>query len=143
VFMRLCWLACNRFDPLLHNGPLWTLPWEAACYVACAFVGIVGTLNKRNFGLICAGVWIFNFANIGNTSDAFAYIAPMFMLFMGGAFIGIFDTELNMRMLAGVSAIVLVALAVPDIRDPLTAAFRGLGFENGVPLSITAIQRVP
>ncbi|HEX5378284.1 MAG TPA: acyltransferase [Phenylobacterium sp.] len=40
-FFTLTGVNCGA-DPCVINGSLWTLPWEARCYLVLAFLGLVG-----------------------------------------------------------------------------------------------------
>jgi len=85
--------------PYISNGPVWTLTWEVICYGAVAALGIVGALNRTAFPAVFAVGWVVYLANIGDRSDFFLAIVPMFLMFAAGALFALYLTRIRMEVL--------------------------------------------
>ncbi|MGV8961760.1 MAG: acyltransferase family protein [Stenotrophomonas sp.] len=96
----------------LWNGPLWTLFWEAACYVA---IGIGASLIPRSklptmlivvFGLLTS-VSLAHALGFVTVPELLARALPLFLAFVAGALLLLFADRLRVNVLG-----VLIALAV-------------------------------
>ena len=143
LMMRVAWYIFDRFQPILHNGPLWTLSWEAVCYACVALLGVLGILQKRNFPVFFVCAWTIYLTNVSGDSEAVQIVAPMLMLFMGGAFIAIMEDSINVPKMAAISLPVLFILFVPGMFTPTAEAIRSLGFAHGAPLSDWQVHEIP
>ena len=71
--------------PHITNGPVWTLTWEVVAYVAVGLLGLVGVVTRAALPAVVAACWLAYLVTIG-TTDRFALaIAPMLLVFAGGA----------------------------------------------------------
>ncbi|WP_426520277.1 acyltransferase family protein [Diaminobutyricibacter sp. McL0618] len=94
--------------PYISNGPVWTLAWEVICYAAIAVLGIVGALSRTTFPAVFAVAWVLYLANIGNGSDFFLAIVPLFLMFAAGALFALYLTEIRIELLV----LALIGLAL-------------------------------
>lgn len=117
----------NNPVPYISNGPVWTLTWEIICYGAVAALGIAGALNRTAFPAVFAVGWVIYLANLGDGSDFFLAIVPMFLMFAAGALFALTLTKIRLEVLI----LAVIGLA-------LTADFRAFSFLNGL-----AMQNVP
>jgi len=114
------WIHFDRYTtnpiPYISNGPVWTLSWEAACYILCAALGVIGLLQQRAFMPFLATAWlIFALYSGQRDSGTITAIAPMFMLFLGGAAIAIHEQSLDLRKAFPFAATVMVVTYIPSI----------------------------
>ncbi|WP_175992298.1 acyltransferase family protein [Burkholderia vietnamiensis] len=142
-FARVLWIILDRYDPLLHNGPLWTLAWEAACYVAVAAAGMLGVLTKRNAGLFIFVAWVLYLSNSASDTETFRIVVPMFMLFMMGGSIALFEDQIQFSSAAAIAIPILVVLFCPRLFDPALTAFRYLSFYHSAPLTDWQMHEIP
>lgn len=96
------WIRYNGYEgvPLkIFNAPLWTLGWEALCYLAVGLLGTLGTLNRRDFNVIFAGLVFYHVFCAGDPSLD-KRLEPMCMFFAMGAFIFINEESIKMSRAA-------------------------------------------
>ena len=96
--------------PFRPNNSLWTIPWEITCYAASAFAGVIGLLHRDRYNVIFAVVWTMVFASLGSEHGAYALILPMLLSFLTGGFIAVYEDNVDMRLAAGISILVLAGL---------------------------------
>jgi len=96
--------------PYIANGPIWTLTWEFACYIALGALGVIGVLQRNNMPSFFAAAWLIFLVNISNTGDAYLVIAPLAMMFLSGAFIAVMEERVDFKKttLASVIGLALV-----------------------------------
>jgi peptidoglycan/LPS O-acetylase OafA/YrhL len=80
--------AGNPGPPYI-NGPVWTLVWEALCYLAVALLFAVGVLRKSAFAAFVAVTWLVVIVNVQPGVDFYAAVVPMLLAFMGGVFLSL------------------------------------------------------
>lgn len=108
------WLAsmCGGYAtnpvPYIGDGPVWTLTWEMICYAGIAIFGLMLVLTKGAMPVVFACGWLIYLVNTGNGSDFYGAIAPMFMMFLAGAFIRLAGNQINLGKAAIPSAIILL-----------------------------------
>ncbi len=93
--------------PFRPNNSLWTIPWEITCYAACASAGVIGLLHRDRYNVIFAVAWMMAFASLGPKQQDYALILPMLLSFLMGGFIAVYERDVNMRLAAGISVLVL------------------------------------
>ena len=91
--------------PHIMNGVIWTIPWEAVCYVLAAAAGVLGILNPERFNVFLATVLVFAFADAHWGSESYLVLMPLMLLFAGGAFLAIYEPRINVRRLALAAAV--------------------------------------
>lgn len=106
----------------IWNGSLWTLFWEALCYLGIALVGLLGLLRRpRTTGLaLFAGALLVRVAShaleidhwLVSTGSRFA------LMFTAGVLLYVFadHVPLNRRLLAAAGAVVAASSVLPDYR---------------------------
>jgi peptidoglycan/LPS O-acetylase OafA/YrhL len=119
------------------NGSLWTLFWEAVCYVGVLAVGALGLLRrpKRTVVVLFVTMFAMHCATVYGPVDHFAAVAMgrFGLLFAAGALVWAFADALPVRpaLVAGAGAVVLVASFLPEYRTvaalPLAYALVGAG----------------
>jgi peptidoglycan/LPS O-acetylase OafA/YrhL len=99
------------------NGSLWTLFWEAVCYVA---LGVAGSLLSRR-GLKIGSVAVFVAASVFSLLNETAIVPlpelagrvlPLFAVFAAGAIVFLFANSIRVSPLTVSAAIVMLAGAV-------------------------------
>ena len=71
--------------PFITNGPVWTLTWEAVAYVAVGLLGLVGVVTRAALPVVVAACWLAYLVTIGTTDPFALAVAPMLLVFAGGA----------------------------------------------------------
>lgn len=104
----LCGGYAKNSVPYIGNGPVWTLTWEVICYAGVAVLGLMLVLTKVAMPIMFACGWLVYLVNTGNGSDFYGAIAPMFMMFIAGAFIQLAGNQLNLRKAAIPAAALLL-----------------------------------
>lgn len=124
------------------NGSLWTLSWEVTCYLACGIVGYLGLLDRRNFNLLFAAIWLVYFSNISHTGIYYTKIEPMFMFFLMGSFISINERQIDINRAAAFSALALGAAFAPPINSYILDLLRALPSPMGGTISDVRIHSI-
>lgn len=72
--------------PQITDGPVWTLPWEAICYLLVLAFGVIGALVKSSYPAVLIALWsYFIIGSItGNVDPFFLAILPMILVFFSG-----------------------------------------------------------
>ncbi|WP_065489814.1 acyltransferase family protein [Rhodococcus opacus] len=102
------------------NGSLWTLGWEALCYLGVLALGVVGLLTRRwCLPVAFAGAWallaVTTLASIGGHAENAARFAVMFL---AGALIFRFQDSIRYSypLVIGAFAITAGSMWLPDYR---------------------------
>jgi peptidoglycan/LPS O-acetylase OafA/YrhL len=98
--------------PFTPNNSLWTIPWEIACYGACGFAGLIGLLHFGRYNVLFTVIWLMVFMQAGSIGDAYTLILPLLLSFLAGGFVAVNESRIDMRVCAGIGALVLVIIAV-------------------------------
>lgn len=109
-------LSANPY-PNTWNGPLWTLFWEAACYV---FIGVLVSLVSRRLlpyaiasvflmGTFCEFASIFGLIEL---PDRVSTAIPLIIAFCAGALVLLFGNQISLSTLCIVLSIIGLACAV-------------------------------
>ena len=101
----------------LWNGPLWTLFWEACCYVA---IGIaVSLIPKARLGVVLAGVFVLltaaalvNHLGIVTLPYLIARPLPLFVAFVAGALVLLYASRIPISALFIGGAVAVLGVAV-------------------------------
>lgn len=120
IVSQALWAYFDRYTanpiPYISNGPVWTLSWEAACYMLCAAIGAIGLLQQRAFMPFLAAAWlVFALYSGQRDSGTITAIAPMFMLFFGGTAIAIHEQSFDLRKAFPFAATVIVIAYIPSV----------------------------
>jgi peptidoglycan/LPS O-acetylase OafA/YrhL len=102
------------------NAPLWTLGWEAYCYIAVGVLGVLGMLTRQNYNIIFTVLilhYVWRFAD--GAEPSFKGIEPMMLFFAMGAFIRLNEDFINMRRAALIGAALTFAAFAPFIYKPV------------------------
>lgn len=141
------WNFCDDFSniPLANsiNGSLWTLPWEAVCYIACGVIGLLGMLNKRSFVPFFASAWLLYICNLDNKSEIFIVTVNLVMLFMMGSFIAVMEGEINFSKAALIGTFVLFVLFFSPATNFVFYVINHIHFYYGMQVSDWQIHEVP
>jgi peptidoglycan/LPS O-acetylase OafA/YrhL len=128
--------------PYIVDGPVWTLTWEVICYLVLAALGVLGVLNGRGFPAFYAAAWMLFLANIGNTSDFFLAIAPMFLMFGAGALFAVHLDQLHWGWVVAAGVGLLATLKYGAIVDATRIADPWVPFLYGPTVTPEMVQRV-
>ena len=110
--------------PFINNGPIWTIPWEVACYAVLAVVGLLGSLNRYSMPAVLVTAWLVYLSNLSSVSEGYAAIAPLGLMFVAGAYIFVLKEFINLRVAAGVSFVCLLIAAFPPLVTVLSGVVR-------------------
>ncbi|CAN5370560.1 acyltransferase [soil metagenome] len=131
--------------PLLWDGPLWTLFWEACCYLG---IGIAASLLPRKalppFAVI--GFVALTLYAGGSTlglnlpaAELGKLVLPMILAFFGGMLVLLFGDRIRQNWqtvaVAGIVLVVAVVLGIVPVLGPLPLAYLLLVLGNVLPLS--------
>ena len=77
--------------PQITDGPVWTLPWEAICYLLVLVFGIIGGLVKSSYPAVLIALWSYFIVGsiTGNVDPFFLAILPMILVFFSGGLLQI------------------------------------------------------
>lgn len=115
--------------PYVSNGPIWTLTWEAACYMMCAALGIFGVLTPSAFPAFFASAWLVYLLHSGDLANpTVTVIAPLFLSFLGGSFIAIMGKRIDLRLAGSVSLAIVIATSFTSITLPAWDAIQQVAF---------------
>lgn len=124
VISHLLWVQFDHFSanpvPYIVNGPVWTLTWEVVCYGACAALGLIGLLAPGTLAPFAAAAWLaFILASGDRSSTANTVVAPLFMMFLGGAIIAIYEKKIDFRKAFPVACALVILTCIPAIFSAL------------------------
>lgn len=94
----------------LVNASLWTLSWEALCYLAVGAIGFAGALTAGTFPAIFCALWLIYILHLGNDTRTFIFVATMVMMFVMGMFIAISERRISVPKAAAVAVAVLIMI---------------------------------
>lgn len=117
--------------PYIANGSLWTLAWEILFYAILFLAGLMGMVSPIGVTAVYAAGLVLFGASLGNTSEPFLVAVPFFLLFCGGAFIRVRETDFDIRFMGIFSLAVLFALNIPGAPRALQVAFDYFPFLYG------------
>lgn len=111
-------------QPQVVNGPLWTLYYEAVCYVIVAVVGVLGLVRRPGWLVpAVAGVWLLIAAQAAGVVPVVGrFYVRFFLVFMLGALGHLFAERIALRRRWLALALVVLAVALWGIED-----YRALG----------------
>jgi peptidoglycan/LPS O-acetylase OafA/YrhL len=142
--MRQFGIAGNPFTahtPAVMDGSLWTLFYEAICYLLVAGLGLVGVLRRSRWmvAALCGALWLLiALSTAGINPLGSKYLLRLSLLFMLGAAGFLFAERLVIsNVLAGASAVVVLAGAL------LMSDYRAIGAPAFAYLCLWAIVCVP
>ncbi|RYF48901.1 MAG: hypothetical protein EOO38_09130 [Cytophagaceae bacterium] len=127
--------------PYIANGSIWTLPWEGLMYVGVAAAGALGILRANVAASLFANGLFIYFLSSGNPTPANQAIAPLVLLFVGGAFIRLNADKLAVRRQGEVCFFVLVLLFAPIISDLFFSTLSNIPFLWGRILPFQALDQ--
>lgn len=113
VFSQAMLVLSNGYkgNPMiLFNASLWTLPWEAVCYVTVAAVGVAGALSLGAFPALFCCLWFIYIMRLGDNSPSFWFVTTMMMMFLMGAFAAISEARISMPRTAFAGIIMLTVI---------------------------------
>jgi peptidoglycan/LPS O-acetylase OafA/YrhL len=109
--------------PAVWNGSLWTLWWEALCYVGVAVVGVLGLLGRYRRQVVCVawvGCWLVGLAvELGVLHRYDLRVGARFgLMFASGALLLVFADRVPVsRRLVALAALAIVPAAfLPEYR---------------------------
>lgn len=110
---------CNRYIdnpvPYIINGTVWTLSYEILAYAIIALIGFLGLLKANSIGSFWLAGWIAIIINYNNQSPTYQVIVPMLFLFLSGAFIAVNEKHIKIKIIGGISIILLTLIAVKPL----------------------------
>lgn len=133
-------LPVTGHQPQVVNGPLWTLYYEAVCYLIVGVAGVAGFL-RRPLWLVPAvvGVWaIIALQAAGIVPVVGRFYVRFFLVFMLGALGYLFADRIVMRRRWLVLAVVVLAVSLMWLDD-----YRALGAGAFAYLCLCAVVATP
>jgi len=121
--------------PFIANGPIWTLPWEIACYLGLLFFGIIRTWTTQSIPIIYSlfiVLFVFNQGDIPSISTQ--VVGVMLLMFVGGGLVASLEQVIRWRWIGPLSAICLL-LTVPPLKPTFLVAFRKIPLVYGPQIS--------
>ncbi len=100
--------------PHVWNGPLWTLAWEALCYIGIAVLGLMGVLRfKVTVPALIGAAWILSLATTLLDPISYMAIAGRFsLMFLCGALVFQLQDRIKVSVLAMSGCAVGIAVGV-------------------------------
>lgn len=116
----------HNFDtnptPYIINGSIWTLSYEIFLYVVCCFMGVFHLLRSEILGGILSMSFVLICVFHNDTSPFFTVLAPMFFLFLCGAYFAVTEAQIKLKAIGPVSiASLLILQFFPAGLDKITA----------------------
>lgn len=112
--------------PWIANGSVWTLSWEIACYIMVLLLGVVGVWNSGNLPILYVFVFLLFIFNRGlDPSMSTRIVAPLIILFLGGALVSALEERVHWRVLGPLSFIGCLSILSP-IKDNYLKLFRSV-----------------
>ncbi|HBD37525.1 MAG TPA: hypothetical protein DC084_28480, partial [Cupriavidus sp.] len=136
VAVPIGWLLAAKSDYFagnissLVNGSLWTLSWEAACYVAAGLLGAVGVLTRRALPAFFAAAVLVYITHMAD-SDTFRIGVSMLMLFLVGGYVAVMGDEIPLQRLGIVALLVHTAIVIQPVREALMQGWASFEFAFG------------
>ncbi|HQT77936.1 MAG TPA: acyltransferase [Rhodopila sp.] len=133
---------CDSFRgnpvPYIANGPIWTLTWEILCYALVPLMGALGALSASSLPGVLAAAWLVYASHFGSVEPFFLIIAPLFLLFLSGAFLQVMDRG----RIPVISLVILAFAAYVPLFQWVSVLIRdNIVFLWGVPLSDQQVMR--
>ena len=95
--------------PYIINGSVWTLYYEVLLYVICGVMAILCLLNEAVLGALTACALFLIILFYGNASEFYAVLAPMFFLFLEGAYLSTVEKKMHIQRY-GIPAILVLLI---------------------------------
>ena len=93
--------------PYIRNGSVWTLYYEIVAYLLVMVLGIVGLIKQEIMGALWAvGLFAMILMN-GNNSTEYTVLAPLFINFLGGAYISQAEQAIKMKRVGVICTMIL------------------------------------
>ncbi|MGN8049010.1 acyltransferase family protein [Curtobacterium sp. 22159] len=128
--------------PFIVDGPVWTLTWEVVCYSALVVVGVLGVLSASGFPVFFAVAWVVYLTSIGNTSDFFLAVVPMFLTFGAGALLAVRGVRITTGWGIVASLGLLGTLKLGGVVLAISVLTRWVPFLYGPTVTPEVVQRV-
>jgi peptidoglycan/LPS O-acetylase OafA/YrhL len=138
---RVCHSFPNNPVPYISNGPVWTLTWEVACYIAVAVLGILGVL-RAGYGAFFCAVWVLYLSLQGSTSDFYLAIVPMLLMFAAGTYFAKESPRFPRAVLAIAGAGLLLAFNFQVFATVLARTTSWIPFLYGPGVSVGTIHTI-
>ena len=123
-------ISSSPFAPI-WNGPLWTLFWEAACYL---LIGVLVSVLPRRALVPSLGVGfvLLTFVSLASALGVVALpelptrVIPLILAFLGGSLLFLLADRIRVGLLtAGAALVALVVIAVLGLTPSLGTLFLG------------------
>lgn len=93
--------------PYIRNGSVWTLYYEIVAYLLVMVLGIVGLIKPDILGTLwIVGLFIMILLN-RNSSTEYTVLAPLFLNFLGGAYISQAEHLIRMKRVGVICTVIL------------------------------------
>ncbi len=96
--------------PYIKNGSVWTLYYEIMAYLLVMALGMFGLIKADILGALWAVGLFFCILMYGNSSTEYNVLAPLFLNFLGGAYISQNEKEIRMKKTGIVCTVILCVL---------------------------------
>jgi peptidoglycan/LPS O-acetylase OafA/YrhL len=126
---------------VLLNASLWTLPWEALCYLAVAAVGLAGALNRTIFPALYCAVWLIFIMHLGDNGRLFYFVIAMLMMFLTGMFIAMSEHRISIPKTALAATVVLCVVFTQSGMHVLQTLISQAGFAYGPQFPLGGIRQ--
>jgi peptidoglycan/LPS O-acetylase OafA/YrhL len=109
---------CDNFssNPVkwIANGSVWTLSWEVFCYVAVLIFGLIGSWSKNGLPILYSTMLLLFIFNRGlEPSSSTTVIAPLLILFLGGALVNAIEDRVQWKIIGPVSLMGCLIIVSP------------------------------
>ncbi len=98
--------------PYIKNGSVWTLFYEIAAYFLVLILGMFGLIKSDILGAMWISGLFVVILMYGNASAEYNVLAPLFLNFLGGAYISQNEENIKMKKIGIVCTLILVAIQV-------------------------------
>lgn len=98
--------------PYIKNGSVWTLYYEIAAYLLVMILGMFGLLKSEILGAMWISGLFVVVLMYGNASPEYNVLAPLFLNFLGGAYISQNEKIIKMKKIGIVCTVILVAIQI-------------------------------
>jgi peptidoglycan/LPS O-acetylase OafA/YrhL len=145
-FSKLAIYYCGGYVtnpvPHLSNGSLWTLSWESLMYTGIAVAGALQMLRPGPLAALYSSALLLFFVHMQEKSPAVQVIAPLALLFLGGAFLRVHNDALNIQRYGTVALISLFVLFAPGVSEYIYAALKLIPFAWGPNVSYPYVRLI-
>lgn len=93
--------------PYIRNGSVWTLYYEIMAYLLVMVLGMFGLIKPDILGALWgAGLFVMILMD-GNNSNEYTVLAPLFLNFLGGAYISQAEQSIKMKRVGVMCTVIL------------------------------------